>query len=306
MKKFILPLFIVLLISAVIILNHTHQPASTPQVQCPFLVPANGVNGSVIASFDDTLIIRSEGKFFMKSRTGTYMINSSEAYFFPWGFVVSEEGKEVFSVPKYVMNYGEDPEWGDILKNISIENTSYMIKVNHLIACDYGGKILWKHIQPLSYLWEIKEEGVTEKSGESSFQIYTHASEEYFFMAKFLGKPRYHFGPDWLYIYNKNGLVKEIKLGEPPEPPDRVFFTSNGSYTLLGFNLYEGDGTPYGGRIMIFNGSEVIFDKFISRNDCLCYPVHGWGQITLKGCARFGMLEGVGTYCNGTFTYEKE
>lgn len=109
----------------------------------------------------------------------------------------------------------------------------------------------------------------------------------------FFGKPRYRFGADLLHIYGREGLVRGVELGDFAEPPAHVFFASNGSYSLFGFEILEGDGTPAGGKVFVFRGADVVFNRtFLRPGECMCYVIHGWGMLPRRAVQPSGSLKG--------------
>lgn len=93
------------------------------------------MNGSVVAVLGNVTIIKPPHKegFVVRNDNVSYFVDASQAYFFPWGFVVSEVGQGM-KVPKYVLEYGDDPIIGQALKNVSVESILHRGKVQRIVA----------------------------------------------------------------------------------------------------------------------------------------------------------------------------
>jgi len=305
---------ILFLILALAFLGYWHhsllnEPNGSPSnAKCPFWVPVKEADGSVFAKFNDTIIMRSaDGNFFIKTNRTAYRITSSEAYFFPWGFVGLYERNETVELPLILVDVTYYP-----VVALELKNKTATLQVKHFVACDYRGNLLWDHAQMLPYIWEVRKVARSEE-GISWPQIFVSSTRGHFFIAEFHGglpadkmpDARYKLGNDWLYVYGKEGLVKKIDLGRGYWATRNIFLASNGSYTILGFECPQSDGSPMFGRVIIFENTKPIFDKkFDYDPNCLCHVIAGWGKIREDGCATFGLYTGIGTYCNGTFHYE--
>ncbi|AEH24958.1 hypothetical protein [Pyrococcus yayanosii] len=288
--------------------------------KCPLmaLVKVNEENFEVIGKFDGTVVLRAvENKglyirvrgYYVKVGDGkTYRINSSSAYFFTWGFVASIEDTRTMNVPFVIVNITRYET------NVTVLNKIITVNVKRLVVCSYEGKLLWSYElkHPYYYYWTINYGSeMSSKEGLSYPQILISNTSNYLFVVEIYSAPREMsfvrrwVGDDFVYIFGKQGLIKKLSLGENPWPKRNVFVSSAGNYTILGFEQPQGDGSPAFGRVLIFSGTEVIFDKIFPYDpNCLCHVIPGWGHVNEDGYAVFGLYTGVGIY-NGTFTYRE-
>jgi len=196
--------------------------------------------------------------------------------------------------------------------NITVGNITARVPIVRLRACDLDGKSLWMMEFP-GYLWSY-EERYHKNNGTAVPGVLITNTSEYLYVLVYQTAPhrvpevRRYAPDDYLYIVGENGTVREFDLGWGVVPLRNAFLVSNGSYVLMGFERPQPDGSPYFGRVMILNGTEIIFKKAFPWKDptCLCYVIPGWGKIDENGCATFGLYDGNATYCNGTLTFHRE
>ena len=310
-------LFLVVFILMVVVEYSGQDNQGFSSGSCPFMIPAEvgEENLEVIAQFDGVTILRVEenkglytriGGYVVEENGRMYMINSSEACFFPWGFVTLSEGMKTLNTSFVIANLSQRRA------NVTLQNRTATLGVKHFVACGYGGEILWEHDSVPPYYWLIyRGKYMPNREGVSYPQVLTSNTSNYLFVVEVHSAPREvpfvrrWVGEDWVYVFGREGLVKKLSLEKDSWPKRNVFISSAGNYTILGFEQPQEDGSPAYGRVLIFNGSEVIFDKtFPYDPNCLCYVIPGWGRINEEGYATFGLYTGTGIY-NGTLIYEK-
>ncbi|WP_237710135.1 hypothetical protein [Pyrococcus sp. ST04] len=313
---FILVLFIIL----IFVIGYAFQNTQKSINNCFLLLPANvkEENLDVVAHFDNVTVLRVVeskglytriGNYIIRKNGKMYMINSSQAYFFPWGFIASIQRSKTLNVQLIIMNLSQPKV------NVTVQNKETTVRVKQLVACSYDRKLLWEYEAGVPYHWIIHYgEEMPSREGVSYPSILTSSTESYLFLVEIHSAPREvpsirrWVGEDWVYIFGKNGLVKKLSLGKDSWPKRNVFISSAGNYTILGFEQPQEDGSPAYGRVLIFKGAEVIFNKTFSyKSGCLCYIIPGWGNIDENGYATFGLYTGIGIYnaTSGKFTYKE-
>lgn len=227
-----------------------------------------------------------------------------ETYNLSWGTVKADTIVKKTVIPEVVLKISSK------VTPITKNRTAKAVVV-HFKAFSKDGKTLWEYDSITPYLWKTIDDVIFRKSGFAEPLIMVSNTSSYLFIVEVHSAPREvpfvrrWVGEDWVYVFGERGLVKKLSLGKNPWPKRNVFISSAGNYTILGFEQPQGDGSPAYGRVLIFNGSEVIFDKtFPYDPNCLCYVIPGWGRINEEGYSTFGLYTGTGIY-NGTFTYKK-
>ena len=228
-----------------------------------------------------------------------------KVYNLSWGEVVLETFEEHTSVPSIILNISSSGKG-----HFMVENKTEKLRVTRFAAYSHSGEFLWEHYAMSPYLWKIYWSSTLKSQGISEPLILVSHTSDYLFIVELYSGPkempdvRAKLGMDWLYIFGKEGIIKKMNLGKGYWPKRNAFLVSNGTYTLFGFEQPEGDGSPAYGRVIIFNNTEVIFDKTFEYDpDCLCNVIPGWGEISEDGHAIFGLYNGIGIF-NGTFEYK--
>ncbi|AFL94771.1 hypothetical protein CL1_0564 [Thermococcus cleftensis] len=291
----------------------TSAPSGSANPTYPLTeVPYGVIELDTLAEYGNVTVVRATYGYVIFRDDTKVFLNVSEAYFFPWGFVVVETVPEVRGIPIVNVRIGRTYEEDS-------RNITAMVGVTRIEAYDYTGHLLWVHEPQPPYIWEITrtdDGGEGYEKGVSYPRILISNSSEYLFIAEL---PR-SFGNmvslpvsagdvcNYLYVYGGNGLVERFNFSSSGRyRVNNEFLLSAGNYTVFGFQMPYEDGSPNYGEVLLFNGSEVIFRRRFDRDpECLCDVIHGWARIYPGGCVYFGLLEGTGFYCRGTFRYIKK
>ena len=269
-------------------------------------VPYGVIELDTLADYGDVTVVQTTYGYVILRNNTKVFLNVSEAYFFPWGFVIVKTVPDTRSIP--IVNASFDRNYTEDSRNITA-----MIGVTKIEAYDYGGHILWVHESQPPYIWELKLGRGYQKKGISYPKVLISNSTDYLFVAEFsrsfgnsITLPSFTGNTgNCLCIYGKEGIVRRFEFEKKYEV-ENEFLQSLGDYTVLGFQVPCEDGSPEYGRIMIFKGSEIIFTRSFERDPtCLCNVIHGWARITPDGCVFFGLFNGYGFYCRGNFKYFK-
>lgn len=226
-----------------------------------------------------------------------------ETYNLSWGVVEADTTVKKTLIREVILNISSH-----VVTPI-IKNRTAKAVVVRFKALSNGGRVLWQHDSIPPYLWQQIDNGIFIDSGVAEPLIMVSNTGRYLFLVEAHSGPREipdvrnWVGKDWLYVFGRDGLVKKLNLGKGAWPKRNIFMSSAGNYTILGFEEPQDDGSPLFGRVLIFNGTEVIFDKsFPYDPGCLCYVIPGWGYIDSDGHAVFGLYTGTGVY-NGSEFY---
>ncbi|WP_297498386.1 hypothetical protein [Thermococcus sp.] len=307
MGRNIIPLLLILFVFASACIGGVNPKDTSGYLQTK--VPRGVVELSPLINYGNITILRASYGYVIFRNNTKVFLNVSKAYFFPWGFVIIKTIPEVRSIPIVDARIGRTYEEDS-------RNITAMVGVMRIEAYDYEGNILWVHESQPPYIWEIRrtdDGGRNYKKGISYPEILISNSSEYLFIAEL---PRTFRNMitlpvstgdvcNYLYVYGGNGLVERFNFSSSGGyQVDNEFLLSSGNYTVFGFQVPLGDGSPDYGKVMIFKGSKVIFTRRFERDPtCLCNVIHGWAKITPDGCVFFGLFNGYGFYCRGNFKY---
>ncbi|AFK22382.1 hypothetical protein [Pyrococcus sp. ST04] len=288
----------------------SYEVPSKPENECRLeKLPGENIELSPIAKFGNITIINATYGYVISKNGTKVFLNVSKAYFFPWGFVFIEKTPEVRTVIF-------DKVWiEDHVFKKDIKNITTIVEVTRIKACSYRGNVLWEHEVQLPYVWEFSKNDTRESfymKGIAYPKVLISNNTEYLFIAELpqsikglISLPTAKGVNNYLYIYGGEGLVKKFSIPSMFKLRN-VFLISAWNYTVFGYEKPQEDWSPDYGEVIIFNGSQVIFRrKFKWAPGCLCNVIHGWAEIYPGGCVYFGLLEGEGLYCNGTFRYIK-
>lgn len=156
------------------------------------------------------------------------------------------------------------------------------IKNSTLCACTYSGELLWEYSLPWNF-------------GAS-------ASENYLFVFTPSNEPAGIRANDTLYVFGKTGLVRKFDFPNIYYPSRCGFLKSRGNYTLFLLDQPQADGTAGIGRVLLFRGLEITFNRTFTFRDSIEDPVHCVGDVSSSGPAAFGLYGGVGIF-NGNLKY---
>ncbi|WP_157895684.1 hypothetical protein [Thermococcus chitonophagus] len=111
-------------------------------------------------------------------------------------------------------------------------------------------------------------------------------------------------GTNVLYIFGKTGLLAEHSFPNIYYPLRCFFLKSRGNYTLLLLDHPQADGSAGMGRVIVFKGEKIAFEKTFTFRDSIEDPVYCVGDISPTGMAAFGLYHGVGILdLNSTIRY---
>ncbi|MEO2151126.1 MAG: hypothetical protein ABGW50_00485 [Thermococcus sp.] len=156
------------------------------------------------------------------------------------------------------------------------------VKNSTLCACTYSGQSLWEYSLPRNFR--------------------ASASENHLFVFVPSNAPQGIQANDTLYVLGKTGLVRKFDFPNIYYPSRCGFLKSRGNYTLFLLDQPQADGTAGIGRVLLFRGLEITFNRTFTFRDSIEDPVHCVGDVSSSGLAAFGLYGGVGIF-NGNLKY---
>lgn len=199
-----------------------------------------------------------------------------EMVFYANGFLVFSDGRKTLfkGTEEYLVGYpmAYPLEWGFVGINDS-----------KLHACTYSGEHLWDY-------------SLTSEEFNASPTV------EYLFLFVPARTPPGVKGNDSLYVFGKTGLLEEYDFTNIYHPSRCSLLKSRGNHTLFLLNQPQADGSAGMGRVVLFKGLNVLFNRTFTFRDSIEDPVYCVGDVSHEGLAAFGLYRGVGII-NGSFRY---
>ena len=191
------------------------------------------------------------------------------------GFLVLSAGNETLlkGETEYLVNFPEvyPFEWGFI----GVRNFT-------LYACTYSGQLLWEYRLLRNFR--------------------ASASENYLFVFTPSNAPAGIQANDTLYAFGRDGFVEKFDFPNVYYPSRCGFLKSRGNYTLFLLDQPQADGSAGLGRVILFRGLEITFNRTFTFRDSIEDPVYCVGDVSANGLAAFGLYGGVGIF-NGSLRY---